>query len=123
MRFGLALLLLSLSFQGEGWAEGNPARGQEVVTGREANCLFCHEVPGVRVAGNIGPSLAGVGGRMDSAQLRARIEDSTRLNPETIMPSYHRVEGLQRVAREHQGKPLLTAQEVEDVVAYLVTLK
>ena len=123
MRAGLALLLLSLSLQAEGRGEGTPARGREIVVGRDANCVLCHDVPGVRVAGNLGPPLAGVGARLDRAQLRQRIEDSTRLNPETIMPSYHRVEGLQRVAREHQGKPVLDAQEVEDVVSYLGSLK
>jgi sulfur-oxidizing protein SoxX len=73
--------------------------------------------------GNVGPPLAGVGARLDAAALRTRIEDSTRLNPDTIMPSYHRVEGLERVAAEYRGKPVLTAQQVEDVVAYLGTLK
>jgi sulfur-oxidizing protein SoxX len=123
VRVGLALLMLSLSLQGEGRGEGDPTRGRELVIGRETNCVLCHDVPGVKNAGNLGPPLGGVGSRLDAAQLRLRIEDSTRLNPETIMPSYHRVEGLQRVARELQGKPILTAQEVEHVVSYLETLK
>lgn len=123
MRVGLTLLILSVSLHGEGRGEGNPVRGHEIVTGRDANCVLCHDVPGVRIAGDLGPPLAGVGARLDGAQLRARIEDSTRLNPESIMPSYHRVEGLSRVAGEYRGKPVLTAQQVEDVVAYLVTLK
>ena len=106
-------------------AAGDPARGKEIVVGRDANCLLCHEVPdsGVRSMGNLGPPLAGVGARLDAAALRLRIVDSMRLNPETIMPSYHRVDGLERVAHEFRGKPVLTTQQVDDVVAYLGTLK
>ena len=106
-------------------AAGDAARGKRVVASREANCLLCHEVPdsGVAAMGNVGPALAGVGARLSAAELRARIVDSTRLNPESVMPSYHRTQGLARVAKELRGKPVLDAQEVEDVVAYLGTLK
>jgi sulfur-oxidizing protein SoxX len=104
---------------------GDPGRGREVVLGREANCLFCHVVPetGQRFMGNIGPPLAGVGTRLTAGQLRLRIVDPTRLNREAVMPAYHKVEGLDRVAPAYRGKPILSAQQVEDVIAYLLTLK
>ena len=93
--------------------------------GRESNCLLCHTVPdpGGRAMGDIGPPLAGVGGRLSAGQLRLRIVDSTRINPQTPMPAYYRVDGLNGVAAAFRGKPILSAQEVEDVVAYLVTLR
>jgi L-cysteine S-thiosulfotransferase len=105
---------------------GDANRGRQVVGGREAGaCVSCHEVPGVDGAfmGTLGPSLAGVGHRLSPAQLRLRLVDATLVNPATAMPSYYRIEGLNRVAREYLGKPLLSAQQIEDVIAYLVTLK
>jgi sulfur-oxidizing protein SoxX len=106
-------------------APGDATRGREVVMGRDSNCLLCHAVPdsGVRAMGNLGPPLAGVGSRLTEGQLRLRIVDSLRLNPDTIMPAYYRVDGFNRVARELRGKPVLTAQQVEDTVAYLRTLR
>lgn len=108
-----------------GTASGDPQRGREVVSGREANCLLCHAVAetGVRFMGDIGPPLSGVASRLSEGQLRLRIVDSSRLNPETVMPSYYKVDGLVRVAPAYRGKPVLTAQQVEDVIAYLKTLK
>lgn len=108
-----------------GTMSGDPQRGREVMSGREANCLLCHAVAetGVRFMGDIGPPLSGVGLRLSEGQLRLRIVDSSRLNPETLMPSYYKVDGLVRVAPAFRGKPVLTAQQVEDVVAYLKTLK
>ena len=73
--------------------------------------------------GNIGPPLAGVGTRLNAGQLRLRIVDPTRLDPNAVMPAYHRTEGLDRVAEPHRGKPILTAEQIEDVIAYLLTLK
>jgi len=104
---------------------GNAARGREVVLGRDSNCLLCHVVPepGARAMGNLAPPLGGVGARLSEGQLRLRIVDSMRLNPQTIMPSYYRVDGLNQVAAALRGKPVLTAQQVEDVVAYLLTLR
>ena len=89
------------------------------------NCLLCHAMPfpAERFQGDLGPPLAGVGARLAEGQLRLRMVDSTRLNPDTIMPAYHRVDGLARVAAAFRGKPVLTAQQVEDVVAYLLTLR
>jgi sulfur-oxidizing protein SoxX len=106
-------------------APGDAERGKAVVISRDSNCLLCHAVPdsGVRFMGNVGQSLEGVGARMTEGQLRLRIVDSTRLNPATIMPSYYRVDGLNEVAEVWRGKPVLTAQQVEDTVAYLLTLR
>ena len=103
---------------------GDAARGKAVVAARDSNCLLCHTVPdaGVRFMGNVGPPLSGVGGRLTEGQLRLRIVDSMQLNRETIMPSYYRVNGLNQVAEEWRGKSVLTAQQVEDVVTYLLTL-
>lgn len=104
---------------------GDPARGRDIIAGRDANCLLCHAAPetGVRFMGNIAPPLSGVGARLSAAQLRLRIVDQSRLNPETVMPSYYRIEGLTRVAAAYRGKPVLSAAQIEDVVAYLQTLK
>lgn len=108
-----------------GGLAGDAARGREVMSGRSANCLLCHAVPetGVRFMGNLGPPLSDVGGRLSAGQLRLRVVDQSRLNPETIMPPYYRVDGLTRVAAEFRGKPVLEAQQIEDVVTYLLTLK
>ena len=93
--------------------------------GRDGNCLLCHAVPetGARFMGNLAPPLSGVGTRLDAGQLRLRIVDSMRINPQTIMPSYYRTEGLVQVAEPWSGKPILSAQQVEDVIAYLLTLR
>ena len=104
---------------------GDPARGREIVVGRDANCLFCHAIPetGERFMGNVAPPLSGVANRLSAGQLRLRVVDPTRINPEAAMPAYHRTEGLDRVAEPYRGKPILSAQEVEDVVAFLLTLR
>jgi len=104
---------------------GDPARGRLIASDRnEGACVLCHVLPDVDArAGNIGPALAGVGSRLSAGQLRLRVVDPTRLQPDTVMPAYYRVEGLHDVAAAYRGKPVLTAQQVEDVVAYLGTLK
>jgi sulfur-oxidizing protein SoxX len=109
---------------------GKPERGRQIVMNRsEGACILCHAVPdpgasgGARFMGDIAPSLAGVGARLSPAQLRLRVVDQTRLNPDTPMPAYHRVEGLHQVAAAFRGKPILSAQQIEDVVAYLRTLR
>jgi sulfur-oxidizing protein SoxX len=106
-------------------AAGDAGRGREILMGRDGNCLLCHAVPetGVRFMGNLAPPLSGVATRLTAAQLRLRVVDSSRLNPETIMPAYYRTDGLTQVAENWRGKPILSAQQVEDVVAYLLTLK
>lgn len=103
---------------------GDPARGRRIMAGRDANCLLCHAVPesGERFMGNVGPPLSGVGARLSAAQLRLRVADQSRLNRDTVMPPYFRTDGLTRVAEAYRGKPILTAQQVEDVVSYLQTL-
>jgi L-cysteine S-thiosulfotransferase len=105
---------------------GDPVRGKTAVLSREGgNCFLCHTVPeaGETPLGNIGPPLAGVGTRLSAAQLRMRLVDSTRLNRASVMPAYYRVQGLNHVAPAYAGKPLLTAQQIEDVIAYLLTLR
>lgn len=105
---------------------GDPARGRAIVLSRESgNCFLCHTFPNAETAppGNLGPALAGVGGRLSAGQLRLRMVDSGRINAQSIMPAYYRVEGLTQVAANYRGKPLLNAQQVEDVVAYLAQLK
>jgi sulfur-oxidizing protein SoxX len=105
--------------------QGDPARGRAIVANRQVGlCLLCHSgpFPEERFQGDLAPSLAGAGKRLSEAQLRQRIVDSRKVNPATIMPSYHRTEGLNRVAPAFRDKPLLTAEQIEDVVAYLKTL-
>jgi sulfur-oxidizing protein SoxX len=105
---------------------GDPTRGRAIVASRQAGlCLQCHSgpFPEERFQGNLAPSLEGAGSRWTTGQLRLRIADTQRLNPSSIMPSYHRAEGLTRVGAAWKDKPLFTAQQVEDVVAFLQTLK
>jgi sulfur-oxidizing protein SoxX len=105
---------------------GDAARGRAIVGNRQVGlCLLCHTgpFPEERFQGNLAPDLAGAGARWSAAQLRLRIVDSRRLNPSSLMPAYHRVDGLVRVGRAWTGKPVLDAQQVEDVVAFLLTLR
>jgi sulfur-oxidizing protein SoxX len=102
---------------------GDPARGRTLFEGRDANCFLCHTVPGGRFMGNLASPLAGVGTRFSEGQLRLRIVDSARLNRNTIMPAYYRTDGLTRVAEAWRGKPILSAQQIDDTVAYLLTLR
>lgn len=104
---------------------GSVQRGLAIVTNtNEGACVLCHAVPGTtqRFMGNVAPTLAGVGARLTAAQIRLRVVDSTRVNPNTPMPSYYRVDGLNRVARAYRDKPVLAAQQIEDVVAWLASL-
>jgi len=105
---------------------GDAERGLKIVTNRQVGlCLLCHSgpYPQERFQGTMAPDLKGAGSRSTEGQLRLRIVDAARLNPATIMPPYYRVDGLQRVATGFRGKPILTAEQIEDVVAYLMTLK
>lgn len=101
------------------------ARGKAVLVSRESNCILCHAVPetGERFFGNLGPPLSGVGARLSAAQMRLRIVDPLYFNKESIMPAYYKVEGLNRVAEHLRGKPVLSAAQIEDVIAYLLTLR
>jgi sulfur-oxidizing protein SoxX len=106
--------------------KGDPTRGRAIVTNRQLGlCLLCHSgpFPEERFQGNLAPDLAGAGGRWTEGQLRLRIVDSSRINPATIMPAYHRTDGLTRVAPAWRAKPILSDEQIEDVVAFLATLK
>ena len=105
---------------------GDATRGRSVVLNRSLSlCLLCHSgpFPEVQFQGDLAPSLAGAGARWTAAQLRLRLVDSRQLNPHTIMPPYHATHGLARVAAAWRDQPLLNAQQIEDVIAYLSTLR
>jgi L-cysteine S-thiosulfotransferase len=107
-------------------SKGDPERGRAIVASRQTGlCLLCHAAPiaEVRLQGNVGPDLKGVGARWSKGQLRLRIVDSSKVASDSIMPSYYRRDGLTRVAASFRDKPVLTADQIEDVVAYLVTLR
>lgn len=105
---------------------GDAARGRAIVANRQLGlCLLCHAgpIPEERFQGNLAPDLAGAGDRWNAAQLRLRMVDAGRFNPATIMPAYYQTEGLNRVPAALKGKTILSAQQIEDVVAYLQTLR
>jgi sulfur-oxidizing protein SoxX len=104
---------------------GDAANGQKVVINRKkGNCLACHmmPIPKEEFHGQVGPNLDGVAERLDEAQLRMRLVDPKVVNSGTMMPSFYRND-LHRVSKAFVGKTILEAQEIEDVVAYLMTLK
>jgi sulfur-oxidizing protein SoxX len=104
---------------------GDPQRGRAIVINRQNTCILCHSGPFAeeKFQGDLAPNLAGAGSRWSEGQLRFRLVDASRLNPATIMPSYYRVDGLERVGAPWRGKPILSAEQIEDVVAYLATLR
>jgi len=107
-------------------AAGDPARGRAIVLDRRLGaCLLCHTgpFPEERFQGTLAPNLSGAGSRWSEGQLRLRLVDATRLDPKTIMPPYYRVDGLTRVGSTWAGKPILTAEQIEDVVAFSLTLR
>jgi L-cysteine S-thiosulfotransferase len=106
-------------------ALGDAARGRALVADRTSTCVLCHSapLPEVKFQGDLAPSLAGAGSRWSEGQLRLRLVDASRLNPATIMPSYYRVDGLVRVGAAWRGKPILSAEQIEDMVTYLKTLR
>ncbi|PWT93572.1 MAG: sulfur oxidation c-type cytochrome SoxX [Proteobacteria bacterium] len=107
-------------------SKGDAARGRAIVLSRQRGlCLLCHSgpFPEERLQGNLATDLKGVGLRWSTAQLRLRVVDSRKIDADTIMPAYYALDGLDRVAPAYRGKPILTAAEIEDVVAFLATLQ
>jgi sulfur-oxidizing protein SoxX len=105
---------------------GDPVRGRAIITNRQVGlCLLCHSgpFPEEKLQGTLAPDLKGAGLRSTTGQLRLRIVDASRVNSDTIMPPYYRTDGLARVAPLFRGKPILTAEQIEDVVAFLETLR
>ena len=106
-------------------APGDVARGRALVVERSSTCILCHSgpFPELRFQGDLAPSLAGSGSRWSEGQLRLRLVDASHLNAATIMPSYYRLDGLDRVGPSWHGKPILSAEQIEDIVAYLASLR
>jgi len=106
-------------------AAGDAARGRALVLDRASTCILCHSgpFPETRFQGDLAPNLKAAGSRWSEGQLRLRLVDASSLNPATIMPSYYRVEGLVRVGQAWRGKPILSAEQIEDIVAYLASLR
>ena len=104
---------------------GDPVRGRAIVVSRQTGlCLLCHNgpFPDERFQGNLAPDLSISVANLTAPELRARIMDASRFNPSTIMPSYYRDDHLYRVADKFKGQTILNAQEIEDVVAFLVVM-
>ncbi len=106
---------------------GDPKRGAKlVVTRKKGNCLACHKIQQLNdfpFHGNIGPELTDVASNLTEGEMRLRLVNPKVVNPDTIMPAFYRTEGLHRVMKKFQGKPVLTDQEIEDIIAFLKTLK
>jgi L-cysteine S-thiosulfotransferase len=104
---------------------GDVTRGRALVVDRTSTCILCHSgpFPEQKFQGDLAPGLGGAGNRWSEGQLRLRLVDASRLNAATIMPSYYRVEGLDRVSAAWRGKPILSAEQIEDMVAYLASLR
>jgi len=103
---------------------GDAARGRRLVLDRQkGNCAVCHAIPGVGSPADLAPDLAGVGARRTAPELRLRLVDPARIDPDSRMPAFYKTDGLVRVLPAFAGKPLLQAQEIEDVLAFLATLR
>jgi sulfur-oxidizing protein SoxX len=105
---------------------GDAKKGRATAINRKkGNCLACHSMPAPEQAdhGNIGPNLAGVASRYTIAELRLRLVSGKSINPDTIMPSFYMKTGFNRVQKKWRGKTIIGAQDVEDILAYLITLK
>ncbi len=106
-------------------APGDPARGRAIVTNRQSTCLLCHSgpFPEEKFQGDLSPDLRGTGARWTAGQLRLRLVDARLINRATIMPPFYATDGLVRVGATWRGRPILSAEQIEDVVAYLSTLR
>ena len=104
---------------------GDATRGRALILERTNTCILCHSgpFPEEKFQGDLAPNLSGSGNRWSVGQLRLRLVDASRFNPGTIMPSYYRIDGLDRVAANWRDKPILSAGQIEDIVAYLATLR
>ena len=104
---------------------GDVTRGRALVVDRTMTCILCHNgpFPEAKFQGDLAPNLQGAGSRWSEGQLRLRLVDASRLNAATIMPSYYRLEGLTRVGAAWRDKPILSAGQIEDMVAYLASLR
>lgn len=104
---------------------GDATRGRALILERSNTCILCHSgpFPEEKFQGDLAPNLSGSGSRWSVGQLRLRLVDASRFNPGTIMPSYYRIDGLDRVAANWRDKPILSAGQIEDIVAYLATLR
>ena len=117
-----------------GGAKGDPVAGAAIMSDRASgNCVACHAIaamPDVAFQGNIGPALDGAGSRWSEAQLRGIVSNAKMTFEDTVMPAFYKTTGYERPGDGYTGKaptadlpPILDAQQVEDVTAYLVTLK
>jgi len=105
---------------------GDSARGRQIVANRQVSaCLLCHSgpFPDTHLQGSVAPPLDGAGSRLTEGQIRLRLVDPRKLSPDTLMPAYYALDGLNRVGLAWQGRPILTAEQIEDVVAFLMTLR
>lgn len=105
---------------------GDPAKGADLMSDRQRSlCVLCHSGPfsDPHMQGNIAPSLAGIGGRLSAGQIRLRVVNMKALNKDSLMPVYLGAADRSDIAEAWRGRPILQATEIEDVVAYLVTLR
>jgi sulfur-oxidizing protein SoxX len=106
--------------------DGDPVHGREIIINRQLGaCLLCHSgpFPDPHLQGSIAPSLDGVGSRLTAGEIRLRLVDPRKVNAQTMMPAYYVTDGLTRVGKPWQERPMLSAEQIEDVVAYLATLR
>jgi sulfur-oxidizing protein SoxX len=126
MRWQLGLLALLPLAAAQAWAQGDAAKGRAIVADRQLSlCLLCHSgpFPEVPAQGDLAPDLSGAGQRWTLDQLRQRVADPARFNPATVMPAYAPKPGLWRVAPAWRDRPILNEAQIDDVAAFLATLK
>jgi sulfur-oxidizing protein SoxX len=114
---------------------GNPEEGANVMGSKSiGNCVSCHEIsalPDIPFQGNVGPTLDGVADRWNEAEIRGIVANAKLTYDGTMMPAFYKVDGFIRPGNAYSGKaiavediePLLSAEQIEDVVAFLLTLK